>query len=397
MRDTDIKCHLNRYLFISLILAFITFGWFACATKQKPVVSEVSVKGLEKQLAIDRLPGAKDSEYQLDKEKIFEVVNRIEASEFGKIQSLIIIHNDEVMLEKYFRGWRRNKLHQIFSATKSVTSALIGIAIEQGLIEGVDLKLIDIFTEYDSLENMDPRKKFITLDNVLTMTAGYKWNELSVPYKNSDGSWNPNNDIVKMHMKSKDFIKYVLDLPLSDDPGKRYNYNSGCSILLSGIIEKKTGKTAEEFAVENLFHPLGITKWHWLKSPNGTTDTGGGLFLYPADMAMFGYLFLKNGKIDGKQIVSKTWVTRSTKRHVAIPNKGGYGYQWWRFRDSSGGEYSDIINSSYFAVGIGDQTIFIIPKANMVVVSTADNLLHKGKRIYNVLFEHIIPALRSKS
>lgn len=379
MRNTGIKYHFAGYLIISVILSCFTFGWFGCAT--------------EKPFALDRLSGSKVSEYQLDKGKISEVVSQIESGEFGKIHSLIIIHNDEVILEKYFMGWHRYRLHQVFSVTKSVTSSLIGMAIDQGLITGVDLKLIDTFPEYNRIKNMDPRKKIITLENLLTMTAGYKWNELSVPYKNDDGSWNPNNDIVYMHMHSIDFIKYVLDLPLVDDPGEKFTYNSGCSILLAGIIKRKTGKSAEEYAAEYLFEPLGITKWKWLKSPDGTTDSGGGLFMYPADMAMFGYLFIKNGKVDGKQIVSEGWVNRSTERHVSTRIRE-YGYQWWRFKKSSGGAYSDIINTSYFALGIGDQAIFVIPKANMVVVSTADNLLHKGKRIYNILFEHILPALK---
>ncbi len=116
--------------------------------------------------------------------------------------------------------------------------------------------------------------------------------------------------------------------------------------------------------------------------------------MYPPDMALFGYLYLKNGKVNNKQIVSESWVNRSTRGFVSTKT-GEYGYQWWRFKKDSG-KYSDIINTSFCAVGIGNQTIFVIPKANMVVVSTADNLLHKGKNIYNVFFEHIIPALKFK-
>jgi CubicO group peptidase (beta-lactamase class C family) len=383
MRVPDIKFHLARYFIVSLFLPFFALGGLGwAATSTKP-------------FAIDKLKGGKESEYRLDQEKISEAVRKIESEEFGKIHSLIIIQNDEVKIEKYFQGWHRHRLHEIFSVTKSVASSLIGIAIEQGLIEGVDLKLIDLFPEYDRLENMDPRKKMITLENLLTMTAGYKWNELSVPYKNNDGSWNPNNDIIKMHINSNNFIKYVLDLPLKDDPGKIYNYNSGCSILLAGIIARKTRKSAEEYAAEYLFKPLGITQWKWLKSPEGTTDTGGGLSLHPADMAMFGYLYLKNGKVNGQQIVSEIWVNRSTKGYVSTKT-GEYGYQWWRFKKSSGKPNSEIINTSYYAVGIGNQTIFVMPKANMVVVSTADNLLHKGKNIYDLFFELIIPALKLK-
>jgi CubicO group peptidase (beta-lactamase class C family) len=369
-------------IFLVLLFLSMAFGWMGCST-------------LPKTLAIDKLPGSVVSEYQFNQEKIPELINKIEAGDFGKIHSLIIIQNDAVINERYFDGWHRHKLHELFSVTKSVTSALIGIAIEQGFIEGVDLKLIDLFPEYNRLENMDPRKNVINLENLLTMTAGYRWNELDVPYKNKNGSWNAENDIVKMHINSQDVTKYVLDLPVVNDPGKKYNYNTGCSILLGEIIRRKTGKSAEEYAAEHLFKPLGIRRWKWKKSSDGTTDTGGGLYLYPVDMAMFGYLFLNNGKVNGKQIISEDWIARSTKGYV-FTKTGEYGYQWWRFKRNSGEPYSDLINSTYYAVGIGNQCLFIIPKSNTVVVTTADNLLHPGKNVYSIFFEYILPSLEAK-
>lgn len=380
MRTKDKRFNFVKYFIVSLLLSFFVLSWLGCATAPK-------------QFAIDKLSGTKESKYSLDQEKISEAFKKIEAGEFGNIHSLIIIHNDELKIEKYFRGWDRYSLHEIFSVTKSIASSLIGIAIGQGFIEGVDTKLIDLFPEYTVLENMDPRKKTITIENVLTMTAGYKWNEESVPYKNRNGSWNEDNDVIKMHLKSRNYIKYVLDLPLEDDPGKTYCYNSGCSVLLAGIIARKTGKSAEEYAAEYLFKPLGISQWKWQKSPDGTSDAGGGLSMYPVDMAMFGYLFLKNGKANGIQVVPESWVSRSTKGYVYTDKGVEYGYQWWRFRKSFGGQYSEILNTSYFALGIGNQSIIVMPKANMVVVFTADNLLHKGKNIFNVLYEYILPAL----
>jgi len=393
MKTADFQnfiCSPKIRLFAVLFFTFLLIG---CAVEQETLVSNEPVKKTRILHPIENLSGSGDSKYRLDEKKISGLVKKISAGNFGNIDSLIIIQNDKLILEKYFRGWERDKLHACFSVTKSVTSALIGIAIEKGLIKDVDLKLTDIFTDYQELENMSEKKKSITLENVLTMTVGYRWNELSVPYKNDDGSWNTENDIVKLHINAKDFIKYVLDLPLINDPGEKFTYNTGCSILLSGIIEKETGKSAEEFAAENLFTPLGIKKWRWSKSPNGTTDTGGGLFLHPADMAMFGYLFLKHGKMNGVQIIQEDWIRKSTARHIEIPGKGEYGYQWWRFKKSTKNKSSDMINSSYYAVGIGGQTIFVVPDADLVVVSTADNLLHKGKNIFSAFFEQIIPSL----
>ena len=360
-------------------------------------VPVVSAGSSDIQLAIDTLSGKRGSEYLFDRAKASDAAELIRSGEYGRIHSLIILQDSEILIEEYFRGWRRDHLHQIFSSTKSVASALTGIAIDQGLIQGTGLKLKDIFTEYESLENMDQRKEALTLGNVLSMTAGYRWNENRAPYKNSDGSWNPNNDIVKMSMNAQDDMKYVLDLPLVDDPGTKFTYNSGCSILLSGIIERRTGKSAEEYAAANLFKPLGIDTWFWAKTPRGTTDTGGGLFLYPADMALFGYLFLNNGKVGERQIISSGWVQESTAKQIDISGRGGgYGYQWWRFPDNMGWG-DDAKDTPYYAVGIGGQVIFVIPRANMVVVSTGDNLLHRGKNIFSFLYEHILPALTDKS
>jgi len=255
---------LKIQIFTIILFTFLLIG---CSTKLETAVPNESVETLQTKFAIDSLSGSGDSKYLFDENKLSGLVKKIAAGKFGNINSLIIIQNDKLILENYFRGWSRNKLHECYSVTKSVTSALIGIAIRKGLIENVDLKLIDIFTEYDELENMNEKKASITLENVLTMTVGYRWNELSVPYKNDDGSWNIENDIVKMHIAANDFIKYVLDLPLLNNPGEKFTYNSGCSILLSGIIEKKTGQSAEKFAAENLFQPLGIKKWRWSKSP----------------------------------------------------------------------------------------------------------------------------------
>jgi len=396
MKNRKIKTPINRCTVITLFFTLIFIGWSLNSINAEIGISYVTPDTPQAQYAIDNIAGTKDSIYQLSEKKIAALIASIDKKEFGNIHSLIIIFNDEVAVEEYFQGWNRHKLHRIYSVTKSVTSSLVGIAIEQGSIEGVDLKLTEIFTEYDRLKNMNQRKASITLEHLLTMTAGYQWNELIVPYKHSNGLWNTENDAIKMYIYSSDFIKYVLDLPLSREPGTTYNYNSGCSMLLSGIIEKKTGLSAEQFAAQKLFQPLGITKWQWTTSPNGKTDTGGGLFMFPVDMAIFGYLYLNNGIFNGKQIVPENWVNRSTARLVEKPN-GEYGYQWrMAEKRSSGSLYDEIINSTYLALGFGDRTIFVLPKVNMVVVSTADNYLHKGHDIFTALPKHIIPAVISK-
>jgi CubicO group peptidase (beta-lactamase class C family) len=315
---------------------------------------------------IDNLPGYVDQPFELDKEKLDILVEDITEGEYGKIHSLIVIHYDNLVLEKYFMGWTRHMRHRLFSVTKSFSSALIGIAIEQGYIDGVNKNLLSFFPEYDDIENLDARKESITLENVLTMTPGFKWDDS--PLFDKCGDLNPESDTAKMS-ESSDWIKYVLDLPMRDDPSTEFLYNNGGSHLLSGILTNKTGQSAEEYASENLFSALGITNWEWEKDPNDLTNTEGGLFLHPVNMAMFGYLFLKNGFLNEEQVISEDWVKESTSRHIEIrdPDSGEvgeyYGYQWWFFKDGN----------TYSARGLLGQFIFVIPGLNMVIVTTAEN------------------------
>ena len=326
---------------------------------------------------IDNLPGLIDQPLELDKEKLDILVEDIKEGKYGKQHSLIIIHYDSLVLEEYFMGWTRHMRHPLYSVTKSFSSALIGIGIEQGYIDSVDQKLLDFFPEYDNFKNMDARKESITLENVLTMTPGFKWSDI----RGHDECGYPNleSDPLKM-VYSLDWIKYVLDKPVSDEPGTKFLYNDGASHLLSGILTNKTGQSAEDFAEENLFEGLGITNWEWKKNRSGFTTTGGmlgGLHIHPANMAMFGYLYFKKGALDGKQIVPQNWVKESTSAHIERidPESGEivgyYGYQWW----------CNANNNTYFAFGFAGQSIFVIPGLNMIVamgsVLSNQSMYHK--------------------
>lgn len=355
--------------------------------------------------AVDNLPGLVNPPYELDEEILKDLVKLIERCVFGKIHSLLIIHNDSLVLEEYFRGWSRHMRHYCFSTTKSVTSALIGIAIDQGKIDGVNGKLLGFFPEYDDIMNIDERKESITLENLLTMSSGFAWDEISTPYLDIFGKLNPQNDANKM-IQSSDWIKYMLDLPMSDDPGVKFVYSTGGTMLLSGIIKNKTGQSAEEFAEENLFAVLGITSWEWETGPNGISDTGGGrggLYLHPVNMALFGYLYLKEGWLNGERVISESWVEESTAKHTVVKNPysgtdwSDYGYQWWRCTDDSVEGYLKT-NDMFYAFGYGGQFIFVIPHLNMVVVITAENFARF--RAYGffpatkMLFDYILPAVK---
>lgn len=266
----------------------------------------------------------------------------------------------------------------------------------------LDAQLLSFFPEYQCIRNMDALKEAITLEDVLTMTAGFSWNELSTPYTFGIIP-NAFNDMTRMFF-SRDYIKYVLDKPMATEPGTVWTYNSGSLDLLSGIITNATGQTAEDFAAEQLFQPLGIFDWEWNEAPQGISETGAGLSLHPVDMAMFGYLFLKKGQLQGKQIVPEDWVEASTAEYVSEITMNGqtlnlrYGYLWWILPvDATVGD-SLQLNEIYCALGYGGQCIFIVPELDMVVVSTASNFgiaagMFSG---FKFLSDYILPAAKER-
>lgn len=295
---------------------------------------------------------------------------RIEAGVYGEIRSLLVVRHGYLVFERYFSGTTRETVQPVYSVTKSLASILIGIAMDRGELGSVDQQLLSFFPEYSSIANLDSTKRNIRLTDVLTMRAGFDWNERIVPYSD------PRNPSYQM-ASSSDWIKFMLDLPMSDPPGSRFRYNSGCSVLLSGVVRNKTGRSAQEYAVAHLFGPLGITRFQWEHGwKNGVrnlTNTGWGLSLRPRDMAKIGQLCLQNGMWDGVQVVSDEWLQESTSNHVSLSNSFSYGYQWWLLPVDNVPGHTAHANDIRFAWGWGDQFIFVIPCLDMVVVSTGEN------------------------
>jgi CubicO group peptidase (beta-lactamase class C family) len=197
------------------------------------------------------------------------------------------------------------------------------------------------------------------------MTAGFDWNE-ALPYAD------PNNTATALEA-SDDWVKFTIDRPMSEEPGTRWNYNSGASALLAYIFRKATKTDIEEYAARNLFAPLGIDRWFWKRSATGLADTEGGLYLEARDLAKIWYLFLQNGKWDGKAIVSPDWVKRSITPAIAVspaPNAAKYGLKWWLYPDPRGG--GKLI---WGGSGFGGQLPETFPDDDMVVVFNGWNIL----------------------
>jgi CubicO group peptidase (beta-lactamase class C family) len=266
--------------------------------------------------------------------------------------SLLVVKNGYLVFEKYYRSGNPERVATVHSVTKSVTSALIGIALDQGYLSRVDQKMIEFFPEYVTSE-LDPRKKEISLKHLLMMSAGFKWND-----------WGP---ILFDWYLSSDWGEFTIQLPLENNPGDKFNYNSSVSHLLSIILSQSTEDSSLDFAKKNLFEPLGIQSAFWHQDPQGYTIGGFGLGLSARDLAKIGFLYLNNGYWNGQSIVPEHWVKESTRQWMfvnSVYGPTGYGYQWWiKAVDGCG---------SYRAWGRRGQFITVVPKLDLVIVVTSE-------------------------
>jgi len=298
-----------------------------------------------------------------------------------EVHSILVIKDGYIVAEQYYSDdYGPDDLHRIYSCTKSLTSAMLGIASGKNLLGGLDQKMTSFFPE-DEIQNMSDDKKAIDLEHLLTMGAGLEWYELEYAYGDERNTFRNWSD-------SGGGVKFVLDQPMVAIPGEEYSYNTGASHVLSGILQKVTGVRADSFAMDNLFDPLGIDQHYWPIDDEGVAFGGSGVRLTPRDMARFGYLYLKNGNWDGTQIISETWVEASQQKHMMrkyIPDNY-YGYQFW---------VSDY--DTYSAVGYGGQWITIVPEHDLVVVY--NNRFTEGDDLQwttpeRLLQTYLIPSLK---
>jgi CubicO group peptidase (beta-lactamase class C family) len=289
------------------------------------------------------------------------------------VDSILVVRHGRIVLEEYGPGYTPSLRHPLYSVTKSVTSMLVGIAIDQGFIEGLDVPVTRLLPDYDSA-NPDPRREQMTLEHLLTMSDGIDWREHDFPYEDD-------RNIVGQAELSADAVQFVLDRPMARAPGEAWAYNSGASILLGAILEEATGRNLVLFAREVLFDPIGVGTVYWEQMSDGHYQTGGGLHMAPRDMARLGYLMLHNGNWNGEQIVPADWVARSTRTHYQAFGPYGYGYQWQILPGGRG----------YRAEGLYQQYIYVLPEADMVIVATADihASLHSVAGLVNAL---VLPA-----
>jgi len=320
---------------------------------------------------------------------------------------LLIVKDGKLVLEEYFNGFDmdvfgvelnqvykefdRETLHFQASVTKSVTSILVGIAMDNGFLPGVDATVLSQYPEYADL--IDGQRDLITIHHMLAMCSGLDWDESTYEYDD------PRSDTYQL-LFSDDPVRFVLTLPIIAAPGASFLYNSGTTNVLGDLVRKTSGLILTEFAQQYLFGPLGIEEFEWLRCQTATdvTFASGGLYLRPRNMAKLGQLYCQDGLWNGQQVVSAGWVQASTTESISMPSSMvepyhsyGYGYQWWLERFNSGAL------DAFSARGWGSQYIVVIPAVDLVVVFTGGaydvSTLSVPMMYYDIIQDYILPSL----
>jgi len=314
-------------------------------------------------------------------DSLIKMVKETIKGEYRDVHSILIWKDGKLVLEEYFYGDHMDKPHQLRSASKSFISTLVGIAIDQGKLKSENELLMPLFAkEYPSIENMDARKKKITVKDFLTYRHGMDCND-------EDPSTAGNE--LKL-IQAPDWAKFTLDLPMKEEPGKRSSYCSGCPQTLARMVEIVVDEPLVEYADKNLFGPMGITNYKWrFKADSSSAGTFNQMYLRPRDMLKLGIMYKDQGVWQGKQIVSADWIKRTFAKDDVE-----FGYLW-RHKDfeANGKRYE-----SYMATGNGGQKVNIWPELNMITVFTGGNynsfaLYGRNTPPNEMIPKHILTAL----
>ena len=318
-----------------------------------------------------------------DTAAIGRLVQRVVDRTYPDVHSILAYRGGKLVIEEYFYEYDRDRPHQMRSASKSVESALVGIAIDRGAIPN-DTVLVTKRLPYPSYANPDPRKNALTLRDLLTMQSGLAcddWNGAS-----------PGNE--SRVYQSEDWVKFVLDLPMAADPGTKGSYCSGNVKVAGRLVELASGKSLPVFAQQYLFDPLGIrardVRWNYtLSSSNAATFAQ--LYMRPRDMLKFGILFQQQGRWKDRQVISRDWVARSTGQWSTVGDQK-YGYFWWHqwvMAAAPGGpRHVDMI----VATGNGGQKIYLVPSLDLIVVLTGGSY-NTNSPATTIMSKDLLPSL----
>jgi CubicO group peptidase (beta-lactamase class C family) len=355
---------------------------------------------LQAQLAPSSAPESKDDGWSttspesagISAKPLRDMETAVRAGDFKKIGSVLIARHGKLAYETYFEG-DANSLRDTRSATKSITDALIGIAIAEKKLSGVDARVLQLLPERArKLQSPDPRKNKITVEDFLTMSSQLEcddWNDAS------------RGNEERMYVV-EDWAQFILDLPIRgrmhlgekiDPPpyGRYFSYCTGGVFTLSEVIQKATGIRTDFYAQQNLFAPLGIIDVQWVYSPLDIPQTGGGLRLHSRDLLKIVQLYLNGGTWQSRKIVAESWVHSSTQPHARIDDDTEYGYLWWlKSFKSAGRSYP-----AFFMSGNGGNKVVAFPGLDMAVVITSTNYNTHGmhEQTEKLLTDYILPAI----
>ena len=340
----------------------------------------------------DDWPTATAESVGLAEKPFHDMEAAIRAGDFKKIGSVLVARHGKVVYEGYFDG-DAGTLRDTRSATKSITDVLVGIAIGEEKLSGVDARVLALLPDRASrMQNPDPRKDKITVEDFLTMSSLLECDD-----------WNDASRGNEERMYSiEDWAQFILDLPVrghmhvgeKEDPpkyGRYFSYCTGGVFVLSEVLQKATGMRTDRYAQEKLFGPLGIAYAQWVYSPLGVPQTGGGLRLTSRDLLKVAQLYLNGGTWQGRRIVDEAWVKASTKPHAQIDDSTEYGYLWWLKEFKSGGKSYPAV----FMSGNGGNKVAVFPALDMAVVITSTNYNTRGmhEQTEKLLTDYILAAI----
>ena len=331
-----------------------------------------------------------DSIGQVDSLRLDSMYQQIKAGHYPNIHAVLVQQSGDLKYEAYFDGYTADSLHDTRSAFKSVTSLLVGIALDKGYLKSVDTPLLDFFPDFTPT---DLRQQQISLRHLLEMKGGLRAEEFYGigPYLEDEMS------------ETDNWVQYALQVPLKDQPGLNFSYNSCEPLLVGAALSHAVETSIMDFSKEHLFAPLGITRYRWTITPAGYGMTAGSFFMSPRDMVKLGELVLREGKWQGQTIISAPWIRTSTRcltpidfsfvRYSRMDNaelqSARYGYYWYKERL----RYREIDTVVLFASGNGGQYIMILPDWDMVVVFTGGNYGNwRGKLPFEILLKYILPS-----
>jgi CubicO group peptidase (beta-lactamase class C family) len=335
-------------------------------------------------------------------QRLEDMMAAVGRGEFPIVDSIAIASQRTLVFNETIRtqlddkdGWVANgdlAMHSQMSVSKSVASILVGIAIDLGDIDSVDVPYLSLF-DYPGYENWDDRKNQITLEHVLMMRLGLEWDEWNPSYSD------PNNVLIRFYNQNHDYSKGLLDLPMDADPGSRYAYNTVATISLGQAVQNQGPLTYADFLNTYLLDPLQITQVRWVETPTGLPDLGGGLFLRTRDTVKIGQMYMDDGRWNGQQIVSSAWVAASTQSYTDLGwsepetrdwQVDGYGYQWWIGHFDHG----DQVYDTFAALGYGQQLVMVIPALELVVAVNSrgyEELASQRNQVYELISRFVLP------